>query len=78
MPAFAGMTEKTSRLLNYFKPVLSFTGFAFTNTYFVSKICFASSPICLTIINLLPEVVSKPQIRHKSKAQADEKAQHTR
>jgi hypothetical protein len=27
---------------------------------------------------LLPEVVLKPQIRFKSKAQADEKAQYTR
>jgi hypothetical protein len=78
MPAFAGMTEKTPRLLNYFRPVLCFAGFAFTNTYFVSKISFASGPVCFPIISSLPEVVSKPQIRPKGKAQTDEKEQHTR
>jgi uncharacterized membrane protein len=72
------MTKKTPRVLLNFKPVLSFAGFAFTNTYFVSKISFASSPVCLAIVTTLLEVILKPQIRLKSKAQADEKAQHTR
>jgi hypothetical protein len=45
---------------------------------------FALNPQTVTFLGFLvpvlfeQEVVSKPQVRLKSKAQADEKAQHTR
>jgi hypothetical protein len=57
---------------------LCFAGFTFTDADFVFKIGFLSGPVCFPVIYTLPEVILKSQIRLKSKAQADEKAQHTR